>query len=257
MLIDEMSAPSGCAWERVSHLVHSCGAPVDLAERDHPHRRPLALAARLGSARVVELLLDAGADANTTDADGATALHLAASGGHAAVCERLLVRGAERTRKDRAGLDPFARARLGASEDHVEVVALLKAARRSAAGARRASLAAAEQAGDRRRALQAASKAARCAVKSGGSSATSSRFTKATIRPPLRALLSQDDNGVGGGGGGGGGDRRRVGACKSAEYERPMRDAAADYGLKRASMDCVLTSRWRGGELTVRRDRAF
>ena len=66
---------------------------------------PLHEAARSGSAEVVRLLLDHGADASRTDGDGKTPLELATDRGHAAVAEML--RGATGALAWRMSLQPL------------------------------------------------------------------------------------------------------------------------------------------------------
>ncbi len=61
----------------------------------------LLLAAWRGAARCVQLLLDAGADANAVDASGRSALHLAAINGNVSVCRLLLANGAKPNSFDR------------------------------------------------------------------------------------------------------------------------------------------------------------
>jgi ankyrin repeat protein len=67
----------------------------------------LHAAARGGSARVVELLLSRGLDANDRDSDGITPLHVAACGMNpAAVVPVLLASGADANAADRNGCRP-------------------------------------------------------------------------------------------------------------------------------------------------------
>ena len=61
---------------------------------------PLQLASRSGSAAVVKVLLDAGADPNTPSASGATALHLAAAAGNPDAVAALLAKGANPNAKE-------------------------------------------------------------------------------------------------------------------------------------------------------------
>ena len=64
---------------------------------------PLIDAARNGDVEAVRSLLAGGADANTTQGDGMTALHWAAERGHAAVADLLLSAGADVEAKTRLG----------------------------------------------------------------------------------------------------------------------------------------------------------
>lgn len=56
-------------------------------------------ASQHGDTRIVELLLDAGADVNATNRDGQTVLYCAAGHGHAETVQVLLARGADREAK--------------------------------------------------------------------------------------------------------------------------------------------------------------
>ena len=68
-----------------------------------PTDEPLIDAARNGDAEAVRSLLAEGADANTAQGDGMTALHWAAERGHAAVADMLLAAGAAVEAKTRLG----------------------------------------------------------------------------------------------------------------------------------------------------------
>ena len=70
------------------------GAGVDIAESGFG-ATPLCLAAEAGKAGVVDVLLKAGMDVNTTTNDGATPLLLAAKEGHEYIVEQLLKAGAD------------------------------------------------------------------------------------------------------------------------------------------------------------------
>jgi ankyrin repeat protein len=67
----------------------------------------LMYAARQGAAGAVTALVEAGADVNGTDPDGATALALATINGHAGVVTELLARGADPNLADRTGMTPL------------------------------------------------------------------------------------------------------------------------------------------------------
>lgn len=68
---------------------------------------PLMTAASLGNKKIVELLLDHGADMNLRDNLGYTALHWAAYYNHGAVAEALVKRGALLDIEDREGSTPL------------------------------------------------------------------------------------------------------------------------------------------------------
>ncbi|GBG29677.1 Ankyrin repeat domain-containing protein 1 [Hondaea fermentalgiana] len=96
--------------------------------RDHvqQHHSMLNLAARLGNARHVEALVEAGADINECDpATGRCALHCAAEGGHADVARVLLANGVVHNQQDQNGCTAL---HLACRRGHVSVVELLQAA---------------------------------------------------------------------------------------------------------------------------------
>lgn len=68
---------------------------------------PLMTAASLGNKKIVELLLDHGADMDLRDNLGYTALHWAAYYNHSAVAEALVKRGASLNIQDRKGSTPL------------------------------------------------------------------------------------------------------------------------------------------------------
>ncbi|MCI0681563.1 MAG: ankyrin repeat domain-containing protein [Gemmataceae bacterium] len=95
--VDNVAAAAGLGRpDRAAELLAS-------ADADSRHRA-LALAAQLGHAEVVRLLLDAGEDPNRYNPDGthahATPLHQAALAGHDAVVRMLVERGARLDIKD-------------------------------------------------------------------------------------------------------------------------------------------------------------
>ncbi|MBM3812230.1 MAG: ankyrin repeat domain-containing protein [Acidimicrobiia bacterium] len=96
--VDNIAAAAGLGLHaEAGHLISSS---------DRPSRhRALALAAQLGHARVVRLLLDSGEDPSRYNPDGyhahATPLHQAALAGHEAVVRLLVERGASLEIKDK------------------------------------------------------------------------------------------------------------------------------------------------------------
>jgi ankyrin repeat protein len=63
----------------------------------------------VGANEIVQLLLDAGARVNATDAEGRTALHHACGGGHVEVARLLISRGAALTARTLYGEAPMVR----------------------------------------------------------------------------------------------------------------------------------------------------
>ncbi|KAI8653627.1 hypothetical protein NCS56_01317100 [Fusarium sp. Ph1] len=82
----------------------------------------LGIACTNGSAQVVDVLLNKGADLTVTYSDGWTPLYAASSKGHVKVVQLLLEKGADVTAADKNGLTPLITA---SSNGHVEVVKLL------------------------------------------------------------------------------------------------------------------------------------
>lgn len=75
-----------------------------------------------GHADVVKLLLDRGASALETNADGQTILHVACAKGHTNIVRMLLHRGLNPEQKDFQGMSPLY---LAASNGHTDIVGLL------------------------------------------------------------------------------------------------------------------------------------
>jgi ankyrin repeat protein len=79
-----------------------------------------------GNTKIVELLLEKGADVNAKDKDGnVTALIMAASNGHTETVKFLLERGADVNAKDNDGFTALKAAR---KAGHLDIVQLLKKA---------------------------------------------------------------------------------------------------------------------------------
>jgi len=79
----------------------------------------LLSAARTGDARLVQAALDRGADANSIDENGATALHVAAASGHETVARLLVDTGADVNVVGPLGNTPL---HLAAQEGHAGTV---------------------------------------------------------------------------------------------------------------------------------------
>jgi len=84
---------------------------------------PLVNAAGQGHAEIVELLLDAGADVDAVDEEGGTSLIEAAAGGHLAVVELLIEAGADVRKRDH---DHRRAISYAAEKGHREIVKLLR-----------------------------------------------------------------------------------------------------------------------------------
>lgn len=94
-----------CSADSIALLL-AAGAEVN-TPTNKLEETPLMLAAATGQARVVELLLKAGADVNIISAKGATALMLAADSGFPQIVRRLIEAGADMQAKDYAEKDAF------------------------------------------------------------------------------------------------------------------------------------------------------
>ena len=96
-----------------------------MSNRAVPRGAAVHAAARKGDDAVVRALLDAGADKDLANNDGATPLFIAAHDGHDAIVRTLLGAGAD---KDRASNDGYTPLMAAAAFGHVEVARVLLAA---------------------------------------------------------------------------------------------------------------------------------
>lgn len=95
---------------------------VNIDEGDPEGNTPLHFAATLGSARVVKLLLDKGANVTIPNHEGFTALISCAQQGHVVVCKMLMAAGADIEATDSQGSTPLY---LAATRGHREIVEAL------------------------------------------------------------------------------------------------------------------------------------
>ena len=83
------------------------GANVNIENQFGLQDSVLHSAAELGNAKIVQLLIDAGADIEKTNSDQQTALHSAVLGDHLEVVELLLKNNANANTQDRQGTSPL------------------------------------------------------------------------------------------------------------------------------------------------------
>jgi ankyrin repeat protein len=106
---------------RVAQFLLDSGAEVNRS-RDFNSWPPLLIAAANGHKAMVELLLAKGADVNSRDSSGQTALHLAAENGFQSVAEALLANKADVNARDKNQVTPL---HLAARKGHSAMVAFL------------------------------------------------------------------------------------------------------------------------------------
>jgi len=97
-------------------------AGADIDSKDNYGRTALMRAAIGGHAKIARILIDKGAAIDIQDIDGSTALMLAADKGHTEIVRLLIAGGAVIDIQDRDGLTALMSAAVG---DHIEIVRLL------------------------------------------------------------------------------------------------------------------------------------
>ncbi len=105
-------------------MLHAQGADAAGTAADVP-LTSITRAASAGQAEAVTALLTKGANPDTRDANGRTALMLAASAGHYETVRRLLIGGASKSLKDNHGKTALD---LAAENKHADLVALMQEA---------------------------------------------------------------------------------------------------------------------------------
>ncbi|PWY96056.1 ankyrin [Aspergillus sclerotioniger CBS 115572] len=94
-------------------VVNGDGSGASIQDKDKSHLdRKLLDAAKAGETEKVQQLLDEGANASATDAQGQTVLHIAASEGLTDIVSLLLKRGAKKDVRDNSDRQPAHLARL-------------------------------------------------------------------------------------------------------------------------------------------------
>lgn len=108
----------------VQVLVTVYHANIDLLTRE-TSESPLMLAVKAGNASMVLLLLNYGAQPQTTNSEGESALHLAAASGDPEICDLLVQHGAWLELEDAEGESPLF---FAVRENSLDIVTLLLAA---------------------------------------------------------------------------------------------------------------------------------
>ena len=116
---------AACANNQVDKVEVMLQRPQNPDTRDSDGWPALHFAAEAGNVRCVELLLESGADLESTATeDGSTALHCAAWNGHLEVLKLLLEAGARKHRATSQGQTAFC---LAVGNSHIEVMQYLEA----------------------------------------------------------------------------------------------------------------------------------
>lgn len=112
-----------CESSQLSVATSSEPSPEPLFDlRDMHGQAALHVAARLGQAQLVKVLLDAGADPDLADGDGWTPLRAASWGGHTEVVELLVARGCALDSTDQEGRTALRAASWSGHEDIVRIL---------------------------------------------------------------------------------------------------------------------------------------
>ncbi|MGE0495412.1 MAG: ankyrin repeat domain-containing protein [Vulcanimicrobiota bacterium] len=99
-------------------------ADSNLEARNNEGRTALLLAATTGNLKMLQLLVEAGADRDAVDHHGLSALHLAASNRHTPACRYLLEQGANPNLPEKAGNTPLHLAARAGNEETVKELLL-------------------------------------------------------------------------------------------------------------------------------------
>ncbi len=114
-------AANFCRYGIACDLIKA-GAPIE-GKCFEDGSTPLLVAAEVGSLKIVQVLLEAGANVKATCKSGNTALHLAARNGNAEICELLIKHGARVNAYNLSYETPTC---LAALAKHLDVAAILK-----------------------------------------------------------------------------------------------------------------------------------
>ena len=92
---------------KVEEIIQNNPEIINIKNDEYSNYTPLMVAAECGNKKIVELLLEYGADINAVDNNGYTPLRLAAASGYKKICQLLIEKGADINSVDEYGCTPL------------------------------------------------------------------------------------------------------------------------------------------------------